>query len=298
MHGYINNVGLKSFIIIGLFTFFYQACWAEITVIDTIGHRITLTKPAKRIIALAPNLTEILFAIGAGKNLVGVSSGSNYPLQAQKIVIVTNANTINLEAILKLQPDLVVAWEGGNPAGQIAQLKKFNIPLYLSATNNFIDITKTIRDLGKLVGRQKQANHVAKQFADKINLFKKKYTHNIKKISVFYEIWQQPLFTVGSRSLINQAINLCGGVNIFAKTYGFAPQVGVEAVLNANPQVIIAGYKTNQWQNYWRQYPQLRAVRHKTLFSINPDLLQRPGPRFTQGVQELCDKINFARNEF
>jgi ABC-type Fe3+-hydroxamate transport system substrate-binding protein len=237
-----------------------------------------------RIISLAPNLTEILFAIGAGKNIIGTSIDSNYPKAARQIPIVANAGQLDLEAIVAAKPTMIVAWTGGNPINQLDELKSLHIPVYLFQFNSINDITDAMQRLGALTNHQAQA-------AEQIRIFNKKIAAikpSTKPIKVFYLLWPSPLMTVGKNSLINQAISLCGGQNIFADISISAPAVNIASVLQRNPAIIIAGFQAKNWKQVWQQWPEISAVKSKRLYYINPDLLQRPGPRFALGVEQLC----------
>lgn len=241
-----------------------------------------------RIISLAPNLTEILFAIGAGKNIVGTSVDSDYPKAAKQIPIIANAGQLDLEAIVATKPSMVVAWAGGNPINQLEELKSLHIPLYLFQFKNIKDITDAMQRLGELTNHQAQAAEQIRIFNNKIATIKP----NSKHIKVLYVIWPSPLMTVGKNSLINQAISLCGGQNIFADISISAPAVNIASVLQRNPTIIIAGFYAKNWQQVWQQWPEISAVKSGRLYYINPDLLQRPGPRFALGVEQLCGILN------
>lgn len=244
----------------------------------------------QRIISLAPNLTEILFAIGAGKNIVGVSVDSDYPEAAKKIPIVANAGQLNLEEIIALKPTMIVAWRGGNPQSQLDELKSFHVPVYTFQFIDLSDITQAMQRLGALTDCRTEAAMQIQEFTQKLAKLQQTQM-NKKPIKVFYLLWQSPLMTVGKHTLINQAITLCGGQNIFADLNATAPVVGIASVLQRDPAIIIAGFISKNWKNDWQQWPEITAVKTGRLYFINPDLLQRPGPRFIYGVQQLCGII-------
>lgn len=252
--------------------------------------------PAQRIISLAPNLTEMLFAIGAGKNIVGVSVDSDYPAAAKGIPIVANAGQLNIEAIIASKPDLIVAWQGGNPQAQLDELERFHIPVYTFQFTKISDITAAMLKLGQLTDHVAQAAKQVQKFNEKLSEIKKSQIHSAQ-IKVLYLLWQTPLITVGKNTLINQAITLCGGENIFADLIATAPTVSLASVLQHDPAVIFSGFKNANWKNYWRQWPQIAAVQSHRLYFINPDLMQRPGPRFVLGVQEMCRFLLHSRKK-
>lgn len=274
--------------------FYARTAVAVVKLIDTSEHPVVLEKPAERIISLSPGLTEMLFAIGAGKKIAGVSADSNYPVAAKKIPVIASASQLDLAAILALRPDLIVAWKGGNPADQLQRLQSWHIPVYFYRPGNIADISLAMIQLGLLTGTTTQANNVAGRFRQKISKLKQRY-HGKKRLRVFYEIWLHPLFTIGSTSLISKAMTLCGGTNVFSRTFGAAPQIELESVFAANPQVIIGGFNRNRWKRHWLRWQSIAAVKAGQLYSINPDLLQRFGPRFAEGTAQLCHALNLAR---
>jgi iron complex transport system substrate-binding protein len=248
-------------------------------VIDDAGQTIHLNHPAQRIISLAPDITEIVFSIGAGKNIVGVMRGSDYPLQAKKIPIVASYNNVDTEAILALHPDLIIRWSDDHAS---EQLKKLAIPVYVSHQKNILDIPETMRRLGCLTGTEKNAEKTATQFFQQYQKIKSKYSHK-KTVTVFYQVWPKPLMTITKTSWINEVITLCGGKNIFENLHGAAPQVSLESVIVANPDVIIGSHVEN-WQR-------------KHVYQIDTDLIERAGPRLLNGVENLCMLLDDARND-
>ena len=250
-------------------------------------------QPAHRIIALAPNLTEIIFAAGAGKSLVGVDSMSNYPSAAQKIPVIANFQTVDLEKIAKLHPDLIVAWQYTNSL-IIEQLRRLNLPIYQASFNKISDIPKVIQVIGRLAGSSQVANRNAQQFQQELENMTQRYAAK-KPVTVFYQLSQQPLMTVNRHSLVNQVILLCGGQNVFENTTGLAPIISIENILKENPAVILVSAFEKPNLKFWNQYPQLIAVQKKQIYSINPDLVERPSPRILQGAAIICRDLEVIR---
>jgi iron complex transport system substrate-binding protein len=257
--------------------------------IDDEGNVIKLIRPAERIVSLAPDLTEILFAADAGDKLVGVVQGSDYPVAAKKIPIVATYNSIDLEKVLALHSDLIIAW---TETSYLSQLKKLGIPIYLSHQKKLTDIANTLKKFGCLAGTEKYADAAADAFLERYQALQKKYRHS-KPLTVFYQVWPIPLITITKNSWINEVISVCGGQNIFADLKGIAPEVSLEAVIAANPDVIIG---TRSVQNslaseplqQWQHWSQLAAVQSKRLFTIDPDLIERASPRVLDGVERIC----------
>lgn len=258
---------------------------------------LVIAQSAQRIVALSPNLTEIVFAVGAGKKLVGVSSFSDYPKAAKEIPVVATFNDLDIEKIISLHPDLVLAWQGGNPSEQLNQLKRLGIPVYVASFHQITDIPKNILFIGRLVGAHTTALKVANKFVQNYLRLKNNYA-NKKSIKVFYELSWQPLMTLNKKSMVGQVINLCGGKNIFADTSIIAPHVGVASVLAADPQLILvskqAGFGDLAVKG-WGDYPQLNAVKNHHVFVVDSVVLERSGPRILQAAQQVCAAIDSVR---
>jgi len=270
---------------------------AEIVVHDDLGHELRLQQPAQRIVSLAPHLTELLFAAGAGEQIVGVVAYSNYPAAAQQIEQVGGYTALDLERIALLKPDLVVAWTGGNREGHLERLEQLGIPLFQHRPTRLGDIPSIIERLGLLTGQQRVASAQAEQLRDRIERLREQ-NRGATEVTLFYQIWDRPLMTIGGGQIISEVITLCGGKNIFADLAVAAAPVSEEAVVAADPQVIIAsgmGEARPEWLDSWRRWEQLRAVRGEGLFYIDPDLLQRAGPRLVEGAEQLCGLLTQIR---
>jgi iron complex transport system substrate-binding protein len=275
--------------------FFSNVSASPCDVVDDAQHALHLQQPAKRIISLAPDLTELLFAAGAGSALIGVMQGSDYPAAARRIPVVASYNRVNSEAILALHPDLVVAWAGGSSGAALQQLQALGVPIFLSHQRAVNDIPRTLRKLGCLAGTPRIADQAAATLTQQYDELARRYAH-AKPVSVFYEMWPHPLMTANKDSWINQIIQLCGGKPIFSGLRGAAPVVNLEAVLAANPAVIISTAGTADWQAIWHHWPALAAVRQQAIYAIPPDWLERAGPRLMLGAKAVCEAIDHSRH--
>lgn len=270
----------------------------EVQVRDDTGGKVTLKAPAKRIVSLAPHATELLFSAGAGDALIGVVSHSNYPPEATRLPVVGSHERLNLEAILALEPDLLVAWKSGNIRTQVEQLGNLGIPVFYSEPNKLDDIASNLERLGILAGTSTTARKTARDFRYRLRALAKRYSDQ-PPMRTFYQIWHQPLMTINGKHLISQIITLCGGRNIFSSLETLAPKVDREAVLLADPQIIIASGMAKEqpgWLEEWKQWPQLSAVRFEQLHFIDPDLIQRHTPRILDGAEIICEQLTEARN--
>lgn len=261
-------------------------------VTDDAGSNIKLPHSAERIIVLSPDLVETMFAIGAGSHVIGVVQGSDFPAQARKISTVGSYSGVDLERIVTLHPDLIVTWKYAFPR-QVAALRQLGIPVYISAPKKLEDVPHLMRQLGCLMGKKVAAEKAAQQFEDDLHALA---SVKRKPVSVFFQIGEYALITINHDSWINQVMALCGGRNIFADAKTISPEVSREAVLAANPDVILADAGTDSWKKSWRAWPEIKAVRHQHLFTVDPDLIARAGPRLTLGARQVCAYLDAARN--
>ena len=270
---------------------------AEIAVTDSAGATLRLAQPASRIISLSPHITELLFAVGAGDRVVAAVEYSNYPDQARKLPRIGAHSAFDLERIAALKPDLAIAWLSGNPPGQVAQLRRLGIPIFISEPKRLVDIPDSLRKFGRLAGTDGEA--AANAYEARLTSIRTRYG-NASPVGVFYAIWNKPLMTVGGSHVISDAIALCGGFNVFADITQPAAHVALEAVLRADPEVIVASGMDEarpEWLDDWRRWPQLRAARRDNLVFIPPDLLQRHTPRILDGTERLCVALEQARQQ-
>jgi iron complex transport system substrate-binding protein len=271
-----------------------HAAVASVQVVDDTGATIALAAPAHRIVTLAPHATEIVFAAGAGDRVVGAVRGSNHPPAAASVPVVGDVHAIDLERIVTLKPDLVVTWPYTTP-GQVAKLKARGVAVFVTDPPTIDGIATDIERIGALAETGDVAARAAAAFRDRIRRATRAASMRAR---VFYQIWGGPIFTVGGRHLISQAIEACGGENVFASSAIPAPQVSVEAVIAARPDVIVAGADEAlypAWLDEWKRWPAVPAVREGRLRVVDADRLHRPGPRFADGVAELCDAIVMKR---
>ncbi len=300
MYGYRGNVPwLVCGLLMAAWLLSMGPLWAAIQVRDDAGHRLRLEQAATRVVSLAPHITELLFAMGAGAQLVGVSQYSDYPVQARQLPRIGSGQGLDLERIVALQPDLVIAWQSGNAAHALERLEAMGIPVFRSEPGNLDAIAATLERFGQLTGRVGQAQEAARQFRADLNVLRETYAE-ASRVRVFMEIWQQPLMTLGGTHILSDALSLCGGVNVFATQPQRAFSVDLEAVLAANPEVILASDTAapeSQWRTYWQRWPSLSAVAHGHLFQLSADLLHRPTPRMLQGVARLCAILDQVRRE-
>lgn len=269
---------------------------APVAVTDSVGTKVELAAPARRIVSLVPHATELLFAAGAGSQVIGAIAPADWPAEAAALPLVGDARAIDLERIVTLKPDLVVAWPYVAPA-QIDRLRDLDLAVYLSDPHTPEAIADDLERLGTLTGTHESALRAATSFRSRLAALRES-ARGRSKVRVFYEIWHQPLYTIGGAHLISAAIDLCGGENVFASIRLPAPSVSVESVLAAAPEAIVAGTDgalRPTWLDAWQPWRSVPAVARGNLFVVDANLLHRGGPRFIDGVDQLCAAIDQAR---
>jgi len=288
---------LKAYLALLVLLCFAGAVQAEISVVDSTGATLTLGQPAQRIVSLTPHLTELLFAVGAGEQLVGTVDYSDYPAAALKIPRVGAYNSISFETIVNLSPDLVLAWRSGNGSEMIARLRALGLPVYVDEPDSLAAIGVSLGNLGQLAGTEREAEQAVTKYQHKLLELRRLYSQQ-QPLSVFYQIWNEPLLTINGEHLISKVIELCGGRNVFASALPLVPKLSVESVIALNPQVIVASGEEQQrreWLKAWEAWPMLDAVKSKRLYFVPASLLQRHTPRLLEGAELLCQQLQVAR---
>ena len=285
-----------GFFIMLALTLLCSAAWANLTVTDDAGRTVTLQAPAKRILSLAPHVTELLYAAGAGDLIVGTVEYSDFPEAATKIPRIGNHDSLDLERIVALKPDLVVVWLNGNSQKQLDRLLSFGIPVFYNEPTKLDHIPRSIETLGTLTGTSTQAHATAAAFRSKIEALRSRYA-NRAPVSLFYQVWSKPLTTLNGQHLVADVISLCGGKSLFANLKPKAPAVAMEAVIDADPEAIISTSVLKDGLELWAKWPRMRAVKNGHLYSIDGNIINRHGPRIAEGAQRLCEILDAVRKQ-
>ena len=270
---------------------------AAITVLDDDGKPVTLQQPARRVIAMAPHVTEMLYAAGGADRIVAAVEYSDYPEAAKALPRVGDNRQIDMERVAALKPDLIVVWLHGSSERQIEQIRALGIPMFHSEPKKLDDIAATLQRLGKLMGTEPVADAAAAEVRKELAVLKAKYARSAP-VRMFYQVWDKPLYTLNGGHIVSDSVRLCGGVNIFAAMKITAPIVGVEAVLLEDPEAIFSTAARSVEEGgigIWRQFPNMTAVRRANLFRVDGNLLNRAGPRMIAGTAQLCEKLELAR---
>jgi len=283
------------------FIFFLALAWSAslqaLEVVDDTGTTIQLHKPAQRIISLAPHVTELLFEAGADHKIIGVVQYSNYPNAAKLIPQVGGYQKLDMELIVSMQPDLIIGWQTGNRKSELDKLKQLGFKVFLTEPRQLPDIAGLLERFGVLTGSETLARQAAARFMQQYQLLRQRYLDK-EPLRAFYQIWDQPLMTINGQHLISDVMRLCGLENVFAHIDTLVPRIDLESVLEADPQLIIAGGVGRlrpDWARQWKRWPDLSATRLNAFLDINPDIIQRHSQRILQGAEQLCQQAEQLR---
>ena len=255
-----------------------------------------VTGSANRIVTFAPHLAEMMFEIGAEEKLVGVSAWSDFPQGVLELPRVGDAFTIDQEQLSLLRPDLVLVWESGMPAHTVDELRAHGYRVAVIRTRSLGDVAEALIELGELTGHATDGRDAATRFTGAIDELRGEYA-SAAVIDVFFQVSTRPLYTVNREHFISEIIELCGGRNVFADVEGFAPSISVEAVVDRNPEVMLAGTDLGEAAfEPWTRWPALAAVRYGNQFLLPDETIGRPSPRLAVAARSVCLALDKARN--
>jgi vitamin B12 transport system substrate-binding protein len=247
---------------------------------------------AERVVSLAPSLTDMVLELGAADRLVGVLDGGPRPPPLEDLPSVGHYGQVNLEQILALQPDLLLVWPGAVPDAQLQRLKAVGIPVHVTDPHRLEDISRQFREIGERLGQAEKGHKLAETFDAGMAQLRAQY-HREQPLKVFYQVWDRPLYTVGGRQIISEALEVCGGRNLFADLDLPAPQVGLESVLARDPQVILAA--SEDQLRGWAGMQQLSATRLKQLWVVPDRNLEKPSYAMLDATEKLCRLLAGAK---
>ena len=267
---------------------------ARVTVTDDFGRSVTVRSPPLRIVSLAPGPTAMLRAAGAGNQLIATIEYSGQPASERKLAKIGSVDAIDIERLIALRPDVVVVWPDGNNPAQIATIERLGIPVYRQEAATLDGIGASLRRLGKLTGTSDVADREASTLASRLAALRKQYSKAGQPPTALLEVWDRPLYTVGGGELMSDALRVCGVRNVFADLPQRAPAIGIEAVLDRNPDMIIAAAPPGtgaSWLAQWARFPSLRAVRTGRLMAFEDQRLSGLGPGIIDATAALCRRI-------
>jgi iron complex transport system substrate-binding protein len=266
-----------------------------VLITDPMGREVKVPKNVKRIVSMAPNVTEMLFAIGLDNEIVGVTDYCNYPESAKSKTKIGGYYNPNVEVILSLTPDLIIATPDGYSKERIDKLDQTGIPIFIVNPQNINDVLVSMALIGKVTGKEEIANQVVENMRSRIKIIKDKVSQipEQKRPKVFYEIGEDPLVTVGPNNVVNDLLTIAGGINVALDAPNSWPVYSVEAVIMKNPDVILTAPSTmtstdkNIQIAKWKKYRTVSAVINGKIYAIDPDIMLRSGPRVVDGLEKL-----------
>lgn len=256
---------------------------------------LLLTMPlqaAERVISLAPSMSEIMLELGAADLLVGVLDGGERPAALAQVPSVGRYGQVELETLLSLKPDLILLWPDSVPRHVRAQLEQFGIPTYVAQPRDLDSLALQFGEIGARIGRPEQGRELQQRFSEGLARLRQRYARE-RPLAVFYQVWDKPLYTVGGGQIISDALRVCGARNLFADLRLSAPQVGIEAVLQRDPDVIIGG--SGAELAIWKAWPQMTAVRLAQLWTVPDKGLERPSFQMLAATEKLCQLLERAK---
>jgi iron complex transport system substrate-binding protein len=282
------------FVVYGLTT--AQVSFAGITLPQANGETLSLPAPAERIITLAPNLAELVFAAGAGERLKAVVEYSDFPDQVKQIPRIGDAFRIDLERIIELVPDLVIAWKSGNPQTALQKLEQLGIKVWQVEITRPEEIADAVENISRAAGTQAIGQAAARQLRSKLADLRQQNADKFP-VEYFYQIAPRPLYTINGRHIISRSLEVCGGSNIFAELPTLAPQISRESVILANPRAMIAPEIAGDPPALavWQDWPRLQAVQNRTMLYLPADEISQATPRLLDSIDLACKLLDKVR---
>jgi len=269
---------------------------ADITLLQANGKTLKLPAPARRIITLAPNLAELVFAAGAGDQLRAVAEYSDFPALVLQIPRIGDAFRIDLERIIELKPDLVIAWRSGNPQNAVQKLEQLGITVWQMEITRPEEIADAVEDISIAAGTQVYGHAVAEQLRSRLSALVQQNAGK-EPVDFFYQVAVRPLYTVNGQHIISRSMAICGGRNVFANLQTLAPQVSRESVILANPQALIAPAIPGDPPalQTWQDWPRLQAVQNNAMLYLPADDISRAAPRLLDSIELACRLLDRVR---
>jgi iron complex transport system substrate-binding protein len=272
---------------------------ADVRAVDDSGAAVVLAMPARRIASLAPHATELLFAAGAGGQIVATVAYADHPDAARGIPRVGDTNRVDIERLIALRPDLAVVWRDGTPEHHIARIRRAGIPVYQDRPRRLSDVASSIERLGRLAGTDQVAGQAAGAFRTRLEALQRGYAGR-SAVTVFFQVWKNPLLTLSGDHVIDDALRLCGGRNIFGDDRLLVPTVDIESVVKRDPDAIVVSSSRAEGReslSVWRALPHLRATARGNLVLLDSPALARPSPGMLEGVEQLCARLDEVRTK-
>lgn len=291
-----RSLGLAAVAALGILAMSGRAASAFPAIVDDTGQRVSLAHEPRRIVSLAPSTTEMLFAAGLGDRLVATVAYSDEPPAAKQVPRIGDVTAVDIERLVALHPDLVVAWPGGGNPVQIEKIAQLGIPIYRQQVNRLADLPVSLRRLGALASDRSVADRAAAKLEESLAHLAHEYGSG-KHPTVLLEVWNHPLYTVGGTHLMSDTLSACGARNVFGDLKELGPVVNTEAVIARNPDIIVAAAppgEGNSWLQDWKRFGSLNAVRNGRLIAFEDQRLSRLGPSVVSATEGLCKALAAA----
>jgi iron complex transport system substrate-binding protein len=290
---------MRAFIfgVLGLCFYAVPGNSSAATVQDDVGNTVTLAAGPRRIVSLAPGATEMLFAAGAGHEVIATVQYSDEPPAAKQVPRIGDVVAVDMERLIALRPDVAIVWPGGGNPAQIEQVARLGIPLYRQQVNSLSDIPGSLRRLGALAGTREEAERAAHGIELRLADLARQYRSDSHP-TVFLQVWNHPIYTVGGTHLMSDALKLCGARNVFGDLEALGPVVDIEAVVARNPDIILAAAPPGagpEWIAAWKRFPSVRAVHNNNVLAFEDQRLTRLGPSVIDATEALCKLLSTAR---
>jgi iron complex transport system substrate-binding protein len=261
---------------------------------DDLGRRVTAPCHPRRILSYAPSVTEVLFAIGAGGRVVGRTRFGDYPPEARKAPVFGGLLDPDFEKIEALRPDLIVATTVGDPRNKVEALERLGYPVFMTSSNSVEGVIENVEKLGRVVDAEAGARAVAGRMRAQLRDVRARVAGR-RRVRTLVVIWQDPLRTAGRGTFLESLVREAGGKPIVGRGKAKYPQMSMEAVLQAAPEVIVRGLPGEPGrgdEGFWKKFPAIPAVRDGRVVSIDLQRLGRPGPRVTEALADLARAIH------
>jgi iron complex transport system substrate-binding protein len=270
--------------------FYAMAGFSALKTVDDSGQEVVLSAAVKKVVSLAPHLTEVLFDLGVQDTLVGTSRYSDYPQAARHIDIIADAFQINVEAVIARQPDLILAWSSGGGSRALLKLKQLGFPVYRNEARTLADIGSTFVRLGTLFDKKEKGLALQARFSRALQNIRHQYAgQDLKR--VYLQISERQLYSINDQHLIGQALQLCHATNVFGKEAMMVAPVSKESVLVRKPEVLIISSSIRGFSESSRMWSQFQQFRGKIRF-VDSGKLSRPSLRMLEGIEDLCAQVH------
>lgn len=284
------------FFLILLVSMIFPGPGTAATLVDQAGRTVKVPAKVQRIIALAPSITEIIYALGQEKKLVGVTQYSDYPEAAKSVDKIGSYVRLDLERIVALKPDICFGIREGNPKHQVEKIEALGIPVYIIDPHNAEGIMEAIKGMGAALGALDTAEVLAREMGQRIARVSRLANMAVSRPRVFFQVDAAPIITAGTNTFTHELITLAGGLNLGAGPVPY-PRLSWEQALALNPEVVVitsmsGGHSPESLKAQWRQWPQLPAVQQNRIHVVNAGLFDRPTPRFVEGLEVLAGIIH------